>query len=1490
MNTTSPFRLTIIPDVSSDNARARFSLCIDINSHHEVFAEDSSRIKSHNWLTDAKNFPKRIPSIIKGLKFHVYETGRNTGKEIHPDIVEEFPDDLDVNELRDFVWQELLTPIAGDGSKRSNVFIPPLVDTDSSSETIFTLKHPVISFGSYGTLKSLRDFITSSTVVKQHKSRELIKSGFGTAMDQHQLSNRLRNQRIVDLNKDYYQELKQLHYATLAHHVNNSSLAKSVKDNLNKLADDLAMHSAILDLSTHGAEYVRQAFNHVNNVPFASKFLRTLYSIEVKIDELPTDFVIAATHSIANDYVDLEYKTACTRPSFARHVVLPASARDGVHDNGIFALLHKGTEPNYEIFSFEPEAVAQNLYSASQQDAIDEAAEGKDLGTKIDLSGIGSRILEDRQKLLAELSTVGHAQQSARAINNAITNTPTKGQAVYLKETIRPVLREVTVLDESHLVKGYAVFSRRRNKNGTAQQHPWISLTSVTEVFHVKGHGELTKEPVVVERGIQFNMGQETTVDENGVDTGSRQVAESTFLFTWDGTKISNTSPMQQQVETNSGEELETKLETKDDLQAELQAFEKKAGKLINKDVFPFANKKATLLVKQSFDFKEKLQLKFGQAYDFLLVPQYHNDAVLVKKELNTNEGFMKLANKHATNTDQSFTRWNHINEFHISTPTQIFKDASNREPKPAHYGETARDLVVRTGNTINNDECSRYIYAPPCPSLQMYLWYDRENELKRARMDPSAIRTWYLRHQCAFIDQAAFDNVLGAGTECKHGCTSYCGGLKQPLVYDGQLHYLPDPVVTGFTLRLFSDPEYRIPFSFDYSKPLEPCKFEGSYPDLKPWKITLLRDHQPNVSNPNKLRVDKNNKEILVSLKPGKQLYAEIIPQYDSKTAHFKTTALLSAFSQPGLASGDINPLFSNITRLTLTHATEQPLINPVIEKVTFTRYHKDSNEITKVKDHSFKVHVTARFEHVNLWNGVPVPGILPTGEMELYALWNDFSDTKENIFHSISDKETNQMPFRGYIRLGEVKMKDLYGKETSTAIQVSSNRTNDDYKDHSTSLTFACDPAIQLPHHSTIKLRLRNTSKFTSYFPPGSNQSAESKERFSRWSSTPYLATSGMSQLEIVAPQLEATAGVLLSNQSMQSPKVTKILVLKLTDFASDGIKEHRNWIRVYFDPLDVNKSGEGHRIGLILKTEGAPTDYEKFFNDRLSQVGLDAVTVQIGSVDTGKDSYIRKGDILFEDLPKYYMDLFSPAYAQGSARTPEMITWRPRFDADQQLWYIDIGFNTDKKFPGGYHLLFAKLHFVHYQKFAANYSRSNVDTLEEYKQDYRFSLPCSNQFCTIRPAREFNKPWVLFSGRQDAYTFSVAKASLFFSNSELRSQFFLSVQQKLNGDFWKTIPSGLPASSVQLFKFHPLIPLDTGYTDLIENTFNLSWKGLQDFGKPSFRIVIMEIDYHDDDMTLAQLQALLRQRENENVTVTDIPGVRLNNIAIINHEPFQ
>ncbi|MNK40695.1 hypothetical protein D3C87_593450 [compost metagenome] len=1515
---TTTFNIFIVPGEVKDG-KFQLSLCFELNTEHDVLTGKQTDEKEiTRWKETVLQFPELARFMHKNGQLILRQA---KGKDI-PLIARK---QLDVNAAKDAakLWAEFLGyhEVAKESFVPRKKEVDPLRVGTASTDTLRVLpSQPLpLVISAYPTIAPIteamkKNFLASKAIFPESVDRVMI------GIESHPLlaSSKILPKSVMEGIGAAYQadidanKLRFIEMGKAADLYKHNQITKFAPEALAKLSPEnqkamrlMIGFQRIAASVINEPIYIKEAVHKLGGNLGIRRFLGTLVDFEIPISEfnsseLSVELSLANNtnplHKLINDNVDFQYRTKVVKEP-GLNAILPAPI--DVEYQKFYAGALARLADKTRIITHESESLVRNYAQAKDSIRQNPTLANLKLDSAMFLKSKAAidPNLKSTEKVAIQSSQIilNTLNKAAAKLNNRVVNIQTKGHQLvvtdeeWLKYDPNQTTRPATDIYEHDILNGFVIYQRIKEDGKVVSN--WHSLSRVKEYF-----GEALKLNKVFEK-TDIAINTDSFINSLVVDPATNdpqlQGVNTGFLFHFDGTTVSSRNPLKhyekeyEDEQTQKDEEVLDFAEKVNASPPERTAVVLANKKLIAEDYFPFKRKvNAKYVLARDFVFKsqgdEKTvpNLKFSETrtYEYVMAMQYINgyspvdENWLIQHTASLN-GYISEPAK--------FLRHEHIKDIIVSMNEDIFHPGT-KKTKPQYTGETVNDLVIRKGTLLNNDECIRLLSPPPVPTFQTYLWYDFENNdsfAKSRNLSSLALYPFYNKYQC---ELKPGDELKGK--TCKQNCGAYCGGTAQPPVYSGKLNYLPDPIVNGFNFKFFYDKDC-IQCADRTIYPDTFCELKkGFYPQLQPWTIKLVR------SKPKTAYVAKDLKtQVLTIYVPeGKQIFAECRPTYHKDFACFEQAPVLLKTLQEEMESDmTVNPLHCGVIVLSFTSALQKPLFEPEILDILFTKYKKGTpNRVVN----SVTAKVELNFEHLNHWGELQVQGTQPTGELELYGLWEDYSLNKRKAQRSIAEKK-NDAATGGFVFLGKYEFKNPEDSSSPHPSKIgadeiaSSNLKN--------TIVFEFEPSFPIHYFTPSVFKVRNTSKYVSYFEDinANEKNQINKEYFGRWSKETTKPATVFNPISYSKPGLEntASAGYLFNNLKPEIPVVEKIIPLIVRDDQKLAVSYYERY-RIYYHNSLMGKDG---RLGILIND--GKSIYRNQLKGCVSHAGIDSVMDNFGDRLALSNNQLGRANFNVDAniLEERYIEKFDPKFDDfytSNAEVIGMISYTPDYDASQGLWYIDIELKIKNKAKLDLHSPFIQLGLVNYQPRSANYamqSGSVADTASAYAEDLRVSDPVKADFFAIRPRRSFKNPFVLFKHKSiDRFSLSGAISSLYFKDNvakkELKSEFVLCVQEEGNSDFWEVIPSklfkkqykldgtdvGREAQGVEL-RYHPLLTgLDKFPLSHADQSFEVQfgiWFEKVLFGK--HRIVIYEIECHNS-LKLADLPPLLVNGEIQHV----------------------
>ena len=1536
--TTSPFAITLVPGPDKCNARGlSISACIDIN--REALPDAASFA---SWYEDILSLHRvKAPLVDTALRELVKEMTTQSVFQVGAQPLQgtpcsDLPDDDAIS-----LWlgvmnanPQSVTPAAPPVTMLAK-HAPAIVGAKKEAETATIAGAAAHAMMTTGSLSALRTLTRTE------------RSGIVKAADDFTTRNIDRLSRAsVRLQGEDLAAFRRADDGSLG------SVAEAIKGLLVLLTKQF----------TGTPKYVEDAFDVLNSTPQLRRLVGTVVDIAVAGAPIPPVGTLFSVHLVLPQRLErlfhVEPSTFVKRAlgGTVERIFVAETAGAPVQSS---ALQLQSTR----VLCYEPQSAASAVEDAARDIAnrdpemLEAPVNAWMFASALQVLTSRNDNFDTRRRPVANafrtLRREAERLDFLRQTNNRLVNTPTRGLVVYHPKP--DVLGGANEATNPGAIRGYVVYVRSK------QSPRWMSLTRISENLRWKKRGfslEEALQPVVAE-GARFDLGIQVGCGVEVAENNAVYNLTDGFVLAWDGASLSAQSPLRT-ADRGSGAGAE------DDIRAALEQL--RASNSVNDletiatqvltrryfrvDWYPYSTRRGPLPDGVDLQLEARrswadrttqngVKFHFGKwmEYEFLAVAQYHSGVHPLDEDVLNSSEFPGSAEGKAilasVTPKTDFLRYDHIRDLVVSFADDIYADPARKTLRRENPGESETHLVVRSGEMLDNDRCTRLVLPPPIPTFQTYLWYHKDDLAQMGpltstvlgshrqprTMSEAQVDAWYRRYSCEARTEDEFytnierakekNRLFGAQitpeTGCGNACERWCGGTAQPPVYPGELRYLPDPVVTGIEVRFFADKECATPaegFATQY------CYFRmGRYPDVRPWRLVLMK---PSASEPT-VRADETTQTLLVPLKRGHTVYARATPMYNADRAHFADSLVaehqLDAALGAGLChkaprTGDrICLLHTNATTFTLVHASQRPLIAPVIESVRLRRLNPTlplEGGRNPPEASMFEAVVRVRTEQLNIRYDAMDDETLPMGDLDLFALWDEYNDHSNVPSKSIAQKRDARSAEGGFVRVARIRRETL---EHVPKAKVS--REDNPYENYEATVTFRSDHApFTYPGFTNIAFRVRNASTFYSFFHHDTTMSDKDVEIHSLWSNEvqlppprdkPRVAPNPVSGTSI-------EADFMANNVKPKKPIVRKIvgLVTRDDDPVAKTVEYRGNRVRIYFE-VDGRQTTGPERIGILTRARGALA--KGLLESSISTAGQDIVTdgpVRVQSANR-PDSQLQSSAIVTSgpSLEREYTSRFAPdvLHAPFDGSATAMVHFAPWFDEMERLWYIDVEFSAPDLGSHEYHNLFVQLGLVTYQPFGANYDDPETGQQTSLDTDFRFSEVEQSQFFSVYPNRLVTNPLALF-GNGDDFTISGAVSSVYFRRRshqrELRTQFVLEIQRCDDDGIWRTRKSSLRNHSTSVSVIgrqhdvapsapaprHLLLPdaLHDGLTDeqAAAATFATSFRVdydvdfLESKRSGRYRAVVREVDWFpsENPARWAQIAAKLDRRDISNI----------------------
>ncbi|MEO3413802.1 hypothetical protein AAFO92_03985 [Roseovarius sp. CAU 1744] len=368
-------------------------------------------------------------------------------------------------------------------------------------------------------------------------------------------------------------------------------------------------------------------------------------------------------------------------------------------------------------------------------------------------------------------------------------------------------------------------------------------------------------------------------------------------------------------------------------------------------------------------------------------------------------------------------------------------------------------------------------------------------------------------------------------------------------------------------------------------------------------------------------------------------------------------------------------NWLMTPYRGLTMVHATQQPVCQPELIKMTPARGPGEHN-------------VTLHCDLVRLHGP-------STGKFEIEARWHEWVD-------DINRPGPERVAFSG--QLGEVRLAD--------------NHANQFPLDSAVDNQLADPEAVRGDVHELgdsrfrlIEYRTRATTRFREYLPPSMYDQPELISRLGPVAEGPAVALPA--EDDPGAPVLRQAGGSEAQSYvpSTAAPKDPKLLYVvptfKWTRSNSEGRHDatrYGNGLRVWLDRPWFS-SGDGELLGVVLHSNNA--NFSSISED------MEKLVTQWGT-DPLWETATPKQTIRDQDFPARVTAESIKLQEKPGAPAARIVGHRVHWDGDRGLWYCDIELS-----PGATYMPFVRLALVRYQPNALTGAKISKVVLAEFSQ---------------------------------------------------------------------------------------------------------------------------------------------------------------------------
>jgi hypothetical protein len=992
--------------------------------------------------------------------------------------------------------------------------------------------------------------------------------------------------------------------------------------------------------------------------------------------------------------------------------------------------------------------ICSGIYSSSQlelvnHDKLAKLASLKRIFDEIKAAGGGNRSQNKEQELID-------------AIKKIDTSTLTNGLNVYHGEWKQQVeegalingieaisLNSSMLLKEQNFIKGH--------RFGVGQNDQYSSLgRRRCDIFWKNGNKivKLLDSPIQMDFSVNTDTGM-ASLDEV---TGNISALIDETLLNWSGENLAFPTIFAKKEDEENFEPTNDEGSISDSMQVSLERLRT----VFDEQQFPFNTsiKKAKL----SFDGKkvsyaslkeEQLitlkftplpkstpRLIFGKSYDLIIVHEYKNGWAIPFEDDNPHQinvsEFVQYTKTVCSFSTPRFTflRNEPVRPIAVFLREPLFNTERTAQI-PGKEGESLHHLVIRNqGTTITNQKTFRHL-LPPQISFQHAFWHG-----EIFKMTPMESFNWYKKYMSSQGIQ--MPDYISADTAFPN--------------------YIPDPLCNGFRIRFFLDKDLAHP-AMGYNDPgksyVEFLFNKANYPRV-PGCLLLLEDDRENLN-----KVFKTSSSITLRLAKGEELFAEI--RTVMAEAYERQLEIFGGKS-PAIRDG-LNNFITPPLMLQLTHATKRPIISPEIT---------DINAVERRINTSFlKFNANIHFEQLNLYKGIDgkhkyMNGSLPTGDMELYAKWEEYIDDADQIFSDhYQPSWTPEQPviplnLLKYVLETHININDQLN-EMSENLSRKLNSTNE-AKNYATPIT------IEYDLHSTKYLEkhfiIKNKSSYSAYYPSGTDVMD-----FARMSEETGYTLTILNNKKPVKPSVNRIVPLLVTNEHKRNDLIIR--------------ESFGNRFRIYLNRGRLT-SGNLERLGVLVYDNNS--SYNKHFieTDQLSTTGRDVTADELKPIvdnRANKRIFLYKANLYAKDPSGLVHEstVVANDLAQFKQEYVDSLgcwTYLPKFNREENLWYVDIEVDIDGPESNSLHTPFFQLAFVHYQERSI-YAANNLE------KDYRISEVEKSPFLYLLPRRK-----VSLQALSDRVKIGITpdKESLLASATSHKSAFIGAVQFSNDDVVWE------------------------------------------------------------------------------------------------------
>ncbi|WP_299848344.1 hypothetical protein [uncultured Roseovarius sp.] len=438
------------------------------------------------------------------------------------------------------------------------------------------------------------------------------------------------------------------------------------------------------------------------------------------------------------------------------------------------------------------------------------------------------------------------------------------------------------------------------------------------------------------------------------------------------------------------------------------------------------------------------------------------------------------------------------------------------------------------------------------------------------------------------------------------------------------------------------------------------------------PCKVTFANDGRPDWDEGNRVLTLFLAKGQILRLRYSSFVHADFLHHFGiPRWAKSKTAAETCMKA----AAKGTNWLMTPYRSLTMVHATQQPVCQPELIKMTPAR---------GVGDHNVRLNCRVVRLHGP-----------STGKFEVEARWKEWVD-------DINKPEPERIDFSG--QLGEIRLPENYGNQFPLQSAVDNQLA--DPEAVRGDIHELSDTRFRL-----IQYRVRATTRFREYLPPSMYDQPDLTSRLGPAADGPPVALPD--DEDAGAPVLRDPAGSSAQSlvKSSAPPKDPKLLYVVPTfkwqrSEASDKHQatRHGNGLRIWLDRPWFS-SGDGELLGVVL--HGNNANFNTITDD------MEKLVTQWGT-DPLWETAKPKKTIRDQDFPARVTAETIPLQEKPNSSQVRIVGHRVHWDADRGLWFCDVELN-----PGAAYMPFVRLALVRYQPNAIPGAKISKVVLAEFSQ---------------------------------------------------------------------------------------------------------------------------------------------------------------------------